>query len=1025
MSLGALLATGVSSALAFTPAGTEIRNQSTATYLDASNTPQIATSNEVINTVAPLYSVVVTPNAGGASGFFAYDGTPALTQVSAPGNVAYYSYILENTGNAANRFTAEVQFKAAGGSTIAPSAAGVEIYYDANGNGFVDAGDILLDNSSAVSTTTTPIVNPGQKIPLVVAVHTPSSATALQQIDTDFQVSGVTGAASDAVSNWNRTTFAPGVGVVTAYKSADVTSVAPGADDITYTIQGSNTGSAAVSSVQYTAATSTQIDLDNNGVSDVIEGILITDILDNTKIDVGANYDNINPITTGGQISPSTAIPLYWNAGTSKWTAVKPTQAASTAAGSNFRVALFIPDADSVVAPGDGSSNPVLSPGQSYKMSFTVDILPGIAATTLENKVAGQYISGGETRDFESNIHIIEIGGDPNTTTVDVQLSPYTFLDGATANNSSITTGSTRASLQHPGVDAQGLRASADTTSAGSSTNADAHRNAGTTVVFPLTLTNPVATSSATDVFNISIISGVPSGWTATLFKADGITPLADTNGDSRPDVGEVVPGGVVDLVVKVVIPDSSPASPGAPLITVQATSVKKSLGVAVVSDNTILRIPEVRPAGVDIATRGQVSGNNAVQTAADATADDDDDLTGASVLPGTNVAYAIQVANIRNRLQNAPRTVDETTSAVDTYQLSVTKVGGAASFDVVLFRDLNGDGILDASELNPISDTGFLSPVATLTGAPLATGTANLFNVLARVTVPAETPAGLYYVDVTATSTNRSAQADTMRLLVNVVAAPSISVIPDNTATVVRGGSVTFKHVVVNTGNTTGTVLLSTAFPVGLFPTGYTAVFVSDTGAILGTDGVTYLTPSLAPNQSQEFYVRIFVPANASVGATVPLTITGNGAGVGATLGAASDSAVDIITVIDGSLDLQKTNFPASGTSVAPGGTIEYTTVFKNLGGASITDVVVFDAIPANTTFVGGSLLAADLPAGVTATLEYSTTSGVSWVAVEPSASSVTNVRVKLVRAAASGVPLNGLLPGETGSFTFEVTVK
>ncbi|MCU0791443.1 MAG: hypothetical protein MUE42_01010 [Opitutaceae bacterium] len=261
------------------------------------------------------------------------------------------------------------------------------------------------------------------------------------------------------------------------------------------------------------------------------------------------------------------------------------------------------------------------------------------------------------------------------------------------------------------------------------------------------------------------------------------------------------------------------------------------------------------------------------------------------------------------------------------------------------------------------------------------------------------------------------------MRLLVRVVAAPSISVIPDNTATVVRGGSVTFKHVVVNTGNTTGTVQLSTAFPAGLFPTGYTAVFVSDTGAILGTDGVTYVTPSLAPNQSQEFYVRIFVPANASVGATVPLTITGSGTAGGATLGAATDDAVDIITVIDGSLDLQKTNSPTG--AVLPGGTIGYTTVFKNLGGASITDVVVFDAIPANSTFVAGSLAASGLPAGVTTTLEYSTNSGVSWVAVEPAAASVTNVRVKLVRTAALGVPLNGLLPGESGSFTFQVTVK
>ena len=372
----------------------------------------------------------------------------------------------------------------------------------------------------------------------------------------------------------------------------------------------------------------------------------------------------------------------------------------------------------------------------------------------------------------------------------------------------------------------------------------------------------------------------------------------------------------------------------------------------------------------------------------------------------------------MRNATQNLSGD-DETTSAPDTYNLTVTPItGGAGAFAFVLFDDTSEDGVLDAGELDPVTDTGSIVAVDNA-DAPTA---GEIYDGLLRVTIPSTTAGGDYYIDIKATSTQNSSQSDTMRVKITVATVPDITITPDNTATVVRGGTVTFKHVVTNTGNVTEHAYLT----LPTLPTGYTAVFVSCTdGTVLGT-GEAYDTTAgaqLAPGASIEVCVRVFVPANASIGNTTPVAVT-------ATLGAAlaADDAIDVITVIDGNLDLQKSNTPTG--AVAPGGSITYTTEFRQLGSANISNVFVFDAIPANSTLViAGTLPTALLPSGVTKTVgsgdgsdyfDYSTDGGLSWTtwsATAPTNSpKVTNIRLDLSAAAVT--------PGQSGTFTFTVTI-
>ena len=126
----------------------------------------------------------------------------------------------------------------------------------------------------------------------------------------------------------------------------------------------------------------------------------------------------------------------------------------------------------------------------------------------------------------------------------------------------------------------------------------------------------------------------------------------------------------------------------------------------------------------------------------------------------------------------------------------------------------------------------------------------------------------------------------------------------------------------------------------------------------------------------------------------------------------------VDITRVIRGDLVLTKTVDPIESVAVQPGDTLVYTTVFFNRGSGLLTDVVIVDAIPANTVYVLGSGSAVTTGYSGGSVFEVSRNGGISWV-VDSGAgvdATVTNVRLRL---------LSSYLPGLTGSYEFSVNVK
>ena len=82
----------------------------------------------------------------------------------------------------------------------------------------------------------------------------------------------------------------------------------------------------------------------------------------------------------------------------------------------------------------------------------------------------------------------------------------------------------------------------------------------GSTVVFENVLTNR---SGRSDTFDITLTgSNYPPGTVFKLYKPDGVTPLADTNGNGVVDTGPVAAGASYRIIVKAELPNGSAGGP-------------------------------------------------------------------------------------------------------------------------------------------------------------------------------------------------------------------------------------------------------------------------------------------------------------------------------------------------------------------------------------------------------------------------------------------------------------------------------
>lgn len=204
-----------------------------------------------------------------------------------------------------------------------------------------------------------------------------------------------------------------------------------------------------------------------------------------------------------------------------------------------------------------------------------------------------------------------------------------------------------------------------------------------------------------------------------------------------------------------------------------------------------------------------------------------------------------------------------------------------------------------------------------------------------------------------------------------------------------------------------------------------------------------------LAPEESREVYIVANIPLGLDEDDVALYSLTaraadGGGSGTKGTLIALDDIRVtradsaDTVEIVLADTDRNNSETDTSGFIIQlaglsvkkeaevvddpingisnpkaiPGATIKYTITVTNSGNQDATSVVVTDAIPDNTTFVGSSVM-------TTGTVEYSC-DGTSWSETPPDPlTALTHIRVTSLTVVAN----NGTSDGEA-IITFQVTI-
>jgi len=240
----ALLVLGT--ALAMTPAGTQIQNQASASYIDSAGQPRTTTSNLVVTVVQQVYDFTITP-----------DGTesaPGQIRAALPGGQVIFNYLVTNTGNGTDTINLNtVQGTSDNFDLLSPT-----IYLDANCNGNLDPGE------------TTPITSVtlgmGQQACVIVRATIPASATGGQYGNLNLVGTSAGSPSVTDTNNWARA-LASNQAALTASKSASPSGTVSPGDTITYTISGQNVGGSAAYGISVTVDGSPKT------------GILIADVI--------------------------------------------------------------------------------------------------------------------------------------------------------------------------------------------------------------------------------------------------------------------------------------------------------------------------------------------------------------------------------------------------------------------------------------------------------------------------------------------------------------------------------------------------------------------------------------------------------------------------------------------------------------------------------------------------------------------------------------------------------------------------
>jgi uncharacterized repeat protein (TIGR01451 family) len=203
------------------------------------------------------------------------------------------------------------------------------------------------------------------------------------------------------------------------------------------------------------------------------------------------------------------------------------------------------------------------------------------------------------------------------------------------------------------------------------------------------------------------------------------------------------------------------------------------------------------------------------------------------------------------------------------------------------------------------------------------------------------------------------------------------------NGGTLIPGDTLTYTIAVTNSGTADATnAAISDILPAN---TTFVPGSISLTPSGAGTEGSE--PPSLASDltisPSQAVTVAFAVTVNLPLPNQTVLTNTASVTSA-ETVGSISATISDTVTSFP-ILNIQKSFQDANGGALVPGDTLTYTIVVTNSGTANATGAVISDTLPANTTFVPGSISLTPPGAGTRGTTPPTLASNLSITLSQP----------------------------------------
>ena len=394
-------------------------------------------------------------------------------------------------------------------------------------------------------------------------------------------------------------------------------------------------------------------------------------------------------------------------------------------------------------------------------------------------------------------------------------------------------------------------------------------------------------TGNIADTYNLTVSSSnLPAGSVVEFLRADGVTPILDSNGDGIPDTGSLAVGASLPIVVKVRFPASVTNTPvGGYSVIPLAQSIASAATNNTVEDRTDAITVQL----VDLFNTSPNSGvNNGVIDNAGAP------LKTLSTQAGTTVIYPISVTHTGAPTQYSLAADADTNFAAPNLPAGVSVVFAQTG--------INGD----------------CSPIGATTGQTRVLNNGETQALCAVVSVAAGTPADtvdLYFRAFSPTYVSAiaptNAGSDIIKNALTIVnpATPQLAFTPDLRGQIAPAGTIVYTHIIVNNGDTTITPRAGTPFVVTNDQAGFNTTLyldVNDNGLFDAAD--TIITTTLAALQPND-RVRIFAKVEASSGVllgTENLTLIqlyGN-AGAGNVL---LEQVQDVTTVSDTLIRLTK----------------------------------------------------------------------------------------------------------------------